>query len=187
MPFYALKDREPRVHPEAYVHPLAVLIGDVRIAAGCYIGPGAALRADWGGIRLGAGSNVQENCVIHVRPGDLVTLGTDCHVGHGAIIHGAVVGSRVLVGMGAILFDAVVVDDEATIAAGAVLLEGFRVPRRAIVAGVPAKVVGEASEELLERKRRGTALYQTLPPLYRDHLRELPLGSVLEKGPQMDP
>jgi len=183
MPFYALRDREPRVHPGAYVHPLAVLVGDVHIDDGCYIGPGAVLRADWGGIRVGKGSNIQENCVVHVRPGDEVRLGADCHVGHGAIIHGAVLEERVLVGMGAILFDGVLVGADSIIGAGAVLTEGFQVPPRAVVAGVPAKVVGNASDELLRRKRAGTALYQTLPPLYREHLREVPMGEVKPLAP----
>jgi len=154
------------------------VVGDVHISDGCYIGPGAALRGDWGGIRVGKGSNIQENCVVHVRPKEEVRLGVDCHVGHGAIIHGAVVEDRVLVGMGAILFDGVRVGADAIIGAGAVLTEGFQVPPRAIMAGVPAKIVGEASDALLRRKRAGTALYQTLPPLYREHLREVPLKAV---------
>jgi carbonic anhydrase/acetyltransferase-like protein (isoleucine patch superfamily) len=178
MPIYALKDREPRVHPGAYIHPKAVLIGDVHIGDGCYIGPGAVLRADWGTIRVGKGSNVQENCVVHVKPGDEVRLGVDCHVGHGAIIHGAVVEDRVLVGMGSILFDDVHVGADSVIGAGAVLPQGFQVPPGSVVAGVPAKVMGQASDELLQRKRAGTALYQTLPPLYREHLREIPAEEV---------
>lgn len=178
MPFYALQEREPTVHPEAFVHPRAVVIGEVEIGANCYIGPGAVLRADWGVIRVGRGTNVQENCVVHVRPGEEVCLGADCHVGHGALIHGARIEDRVLVGMGAILMDGVRVGLEAIVAAGAVLTEGFQVPSRKIVAGVPARVVGEVTEELLERKRWGTALYQTLPPLYREHLRQIPEGSL---------
>lgn len=178
MPFYALQERQPKVHPEAFVHPLAVLIGEVEIGANCYVGPGAVLRADWGAIKVGRGSNVQENCVVHVRPGQEVCLGADCHVGHGALIHGAMIEERVLVGMGAILLDGVRVGSEAIVAAGAVLTEGFQVAPRKIVAGVPAKVVGHVTEEHLERKAWGTALYQTLPPLYREHLREIPEGCV---------
>jgi phenylacetic acid degradation protein len=179
MPFYALKDKVPRVHPRAYVHPMAVVLGDVHIHEGCYIGPGAVLRADWGGIRIARGSNIQENCVVHVRPQREVVLGEDCHVGHGAIIHGAVVEDRVLVGMGAILFDGVRVGADAIIGAGSVLPEGFVVPPRSVVAGVPARIVKEATEEILERKRRGTALYQTLPELYGQHLREIPPDELL--------
>ncbi len=178
MPFYTLQDREPRVHPGAYVHPVAVIIGDVHIQEGCYIGPGAVLRADWGGIRIGRGSNVQENCVVHVRPGEEAQLGIDCHVGHGAIIHGAKLEDRVLVGMGAILFEGVRVGADSVIGAGSVLPEGFQVPPRSLVTGVPAKIRGEVPEEILKRKRAGTAMYQTLPELYRQHLKEIPPGQV---------
>ncbi len=175
MPFYAFQDREPRVHPGAYVHPMAVVVGDVELEDNCYVGPGAVLRADWGAIRVGAGSNLQENSVVHVRPQDEVRLGAECHVGHGAIIHGAVVEDRVLIGMGAILMDGVVVGMESVVGAGAVLKEGFHVPPRSMVAGVPAKVVGEVTEELMERKRWGTALYQSLPRLYMEQLIEIPI------------
>lgn len=173
MPCYSLEGREPKVHPKAYVHPLAVVIGDVEIEEGCYVGPGAVLRADWGVIRIASGSNVQENCVIHVRPGEVVSLGEDCHVGHGAIIHGATLGKRILIGMGAILMDGVKVGDDAIIGAGALLTEGFEVPQATMVAGVPARIVGEVSPELKERKRMGTSLYQTLPSLYRERLKEV--------------
>ncbi len=174
MPCYGIGEREPRVHPEAYVHPFAVVIGDVEIGEGCYVGAGAVLRADWGTIRIARGSNVQENCVIHVRPNEVVSLGEDCHVGHGAIIHGATLGQRILVGMGAILMDGVRVGDDAIIGAGALLTEGFEVPQATIVAGVPARIMGEVTFELKERKKIGTSLYQTLPSLYRNHLREIP-------------
>lgn len=179
MPFYALKDKVPRVHPRTYVHPLAVVLGDVHILEGCYIGPGAVLRADWGGIRIERGSNVQENCVVHVRAQKVARLGEDCHVGHGAIIHGATVEDRVLVGMGAILFEGVHVGAEAIIGAGSVLPEGFVVPPRTVVGGVPARILKEASAEMLERKRQGTARYQTLPQLYGEHLREISPGELL--------
>jgi phenylacetic acid degradation protein len=178
MPFYGLRDRVPRVHATAYVHPLAVVLGDVHIFERCYIGPCAVLRADWGGIRIGKGSNIQENCVVHVRPQEVARLGEDCHVGHGAIIHGAMIEDRVLVGMGAILFDGVRVGADAIVGAGSVLPEGFVVPPRAVVGGVPARILKEASDDLLERKRRGTVLYQSLPGLYGKHLREIPPEEV---------
>jgi phenylacetic acid degradation protein len=173
MPYYAFKDKKPRVHPTAYVHPLAVLLGDVEIGEGCYIGPGAILRGDWGRIRVGRLSNVQENCVFHAGPDASVQMGDECHVSHGAIIHGATLEERVHIGMGAILFDGVHVGRESVVGAGSVLLGGFKVPPRMRVAGVPARILGEVSEELARSNRLGAALYQGLPALYRDHLREI--------------
>jgi phenylacetic acid degradation protein len=173
MAFYALEARIPKVHSQAYVHPDAVVIGDVTVDRGCYIGPGAVLRADWGCISIKEGSNIQENCVLHARPDDAVQLEADCHVGHGAIIHGAKLEAKVLVGMGAILFDGVQVGAQAIIGAGSVLPEGFVVPPRSIVAGVPAKIIREASDEELANKAWGTALYQKLPELYSRCLREV--------------
>lgn len=173
MPYYALKDKKPMVHPSAYVHPLAVVLGDVQIGEGCYIGPGAVLRGDWGRIRVERLSNIQENCVLHAGPDAVVQMGPECHVSHGAIIHGAILEERVHIGMGAILFDGVHVGKEAVVGAGSVLLAGFNVPPRTRVAGVPARILGEVSEELARSNRLGAALYQGLPALYRDHLREI--------------
>ena len=178
MPFYALDGKEPKIHETAFVHPDAVVVGDVEIKGNCYIGPGAVLRADWGSIRIGTGSNIQENCVIHARPGETAFLDTDSHVGHGALIHGSTLEPRVLVGMGSILFDHVHVGYDVIIGAGSLLLEGFKVPPKTIVAGVPAKVIGEISETQLKRKEEGTALYQTLPDIYNKQLRKIPSGEV---------
>ncbi len=181
MPYYAFKDKRPTIHPTAYVHPLAVLLGDVVIGEGCYIGPGAILRGDWGRIRVGRLSNVQENCVLHAGPDALVQMGDECHVSHGAIIHGATLEERVHIGIGAILLDGVYVGTGAVVGAGSVLLVGFKVPPRMRVAGVPARILGEVSEELARSNRLGSALYQGLPSLCRDHLREITLEEALAR------
>jgi phenylacetic acid degradation protein len=134
MTLYEFEGKRPEVHPDAFVHPEAVIIGGVTLDADCYVGAGAVLRGDWGDIVVAKGSNVQENCVIHARPDEVVRLGPSSHVGHRAILHGCTLCTHVLVGMGAILHDGVVVGDEAVIASGCVLLEGMQVP--------PGKLVG---------------------------------------------
>ncbi len=115
---------------------------------------------------------------MHVRLDDLVEIGADCSVGHGALLHGARLKDRVLVGMGAILMDHVQVGEDVIIGAGSVLLEGFQVPDRSVVVGVPAQVIGEVSQEAMNKKRMGVVRYQGLPPLYKAHLREIPPGEV---------
>lgn len=160
--FYSFKGFVPVVHPSAYVHPQACVTGNVLIGADCYIGPGAALRGDWGGIVLENGCNVQENCTIHMFPGFTVTLSEGAHIGHGAVIHGAQIGKNCLIGMNAVVMDRVIVGDESIIGALSLLLEGMQIPRRSLVVGNPAKIVKSVSDEQLNWKTRGTALYQTL-------------------------
>ncbi|RYD52793.1 MAG: transferase hexapeptide repeat family protein [Sphingobacteriales bacterium] len=161
--FYAFKGFIPVVHPTAFVHPQAVVTGNVIIGAHCYIGPGAALRGDWGGIVLEEGCNVQENCTIHMFPGITITLHAGAHIGHGAIVHGATIGENCLIGMNAVLMDEVVVGKESVIGALAFVPAGTKIPERSVVVGNPAKVVKQVSDEMLNWKTRGTALYQALP------------------------
>ena len=173
MPFYEFEGKRPQVHANAFVHPEAVVIGGVTLGAGCYVGAGAVLRGDWGDIVVGEGSNVQENCVIHVRPGEVVRLGPSSHVGHGAILHGCTLGEHVLVGMGAILHDDVLVGDGAVIASGCVLLEGTEVPPDKLVVGVPGRVVGDVRPEQRVFWELGTRLYQGLPERCHASLRRI--------------
>lgn len=173
MALYEFEGKRPKIASSAFVHPEAVIIGGVTIGEQCYIGPGAVLRGDWGDIEVADGSNIQDNCVIHSRPGDVVRLGSASHVGHGAIIHGASLGEHVLVGMGAILHDDVFVGDGSIIGAGCVVLEGTQIPPNSLVVGVPGKVVGRVSEEQAALMWWGTRLYQALPERCRNGLKRL--------------
>lgn len=152
----------PVVDPTAFVHPSAVLIGDVLVAAGCYVGPAACLRGDFGRLELRAGANVQDCCVLHGFPGTDTIVEEDGHIGHGAILHGCVVGRNALVGMNAVVNDNAVVGESAIVAAMAFVKAGMVVPARTLVAGVPAKVVRALTEAELAWKVEGTQSYQEL-------------------------
>jgi phenylacetic acid degradation protein len=159
---YRFEDKIPQVDPGAYVHPQAVLIGEVSVAAGCFIGAGAALRADLGRIEIGAGSNVQENCVLHMNPEKAVIVGQGVIVAHGAILHDAVVEDRAFIGMAAVLLAGVRVGAEAMVAAGSLLPAGMEVPPGHLALGNPAKLRGPLGPERRAATARGLALYQEL-------------------------
>lgn len=161
--FYSFKGFVPVVHPTSFVHPQAAVTGNVIIGRDCYIGPGAALRGDWGGIVLEDGCNVQENCTIHMFPGVTVFLRAGAHIGHGAIIHGAEIGRNCLVGMNAVIMDRVVLGEESIVGALTLIKEGERIPPRSLVVGNPGKIIKQVSDEMIGWKTRGTRLYQELP------------------------
>ena len=170
MAFYTFEGKRPNVDPEAFVHPEAVLIGDVVIEAGAYIGAGAVLRGDIGFIRIGRGSNVQENCVIHTFPDKPATLHPDVHVGHGCILHGCEICSMVLVGMGSIVGDGAKINSRCLIGAGSFVPFGMEIPEGSLVMGSPARVIRAISKEQLDRISSGLAIYQDLA---RRHLTSL--------------
>jgi phenylacetic acid degradation protein len=178
--FYAFGEYIPVVHESAFVHPQAVVTGNVVIGKDVYIGPGAMLRGDWGGIDIGDGCNVQENCTIHMFPGITVRLKPGAHIGHGAIIHGALVGANCLVGMNSVIMDRVEIGDESIIGALTLVTEGTIIPPRSVVVGNPGKVIRSVSDEMLGWKTSGTAVYQRLPQDMRQQwrvcepLREIP-------------
>lgn len=161
--FYSFKGFQPVVHPSAFVHPQAAVTGNVIIGKDCYIGPGAALRGDWGGIVLEDGCNIQENCTIHMFPGVTVRLQEGAHIGHGAIIHGASIGKNVLVGMNAVLMDEAEIGDESIIGALTFIAAATKIPPRSLVVGNPGKIIKTVSDEMLAWKTKGTRLYQMLP------------------------
>jgi phenylacetic acid degradation protein len=160
---YAFKGFIPVVHPSAFIHPLASVTGNVIIGKDVYIGPGCALRGDWGGIEIADGCNVQENCTIHMFPGVTVRLDEAAHIGHGAIIHGAQVGKNVMVGMNAVIMDDVVIGDESIIGALSFVAAKTIIPPRSLVVGNPGKVIKTVSDDMIAWKTKGTALYQSLP------------------------
>jgi len=153
----------PVVHESSFVHPLAAVTGNVIIGRNCYIGPGAALRGDWGQIILEDGCNVQENCTIHMFPGITVLLKEGAHIGHGAVIHGAMIGKNCLVGMNAVIMDNVILEDECIVGALSFIKADERFEKRSLIAGNPAKKIKEVSDEMIGWKTEGTKLYQALP------------------------
>ncbi len=162
MPCYAIEDRIPVVDPTAFVHPTAVLIGEVVVGPGCYVGPCAVLRGDFGRIELRRGANLQDTCVMHGFPDGLTLVEENGHVGHGAVLHGCTIGRDALVGMNAVVMDRAVIGEAAMVAACAFVPTDMQVPPRALAAGTPAKVRRELAPEEIERKARGTRLYQEL-------------------------
>jgi len=162
MPVYSLEGITPVVHPDAFVHETAVLIGDVIIGADCYIGPNASLRGDFGRIIVERGANVQDTCVMHSFPGKDCVVESDGHVGHGAVLHGCRVRSNALIGMNAVVMDDVVIGSSSIVAASAFVAAGFECPPRSLVVGAPAKVKRVLSDKEVEWKTRGTQEYQQL-------------------------
>lgn len=160
------------VDPSAFIHPLAAVTGNVWIGKNVYIGPGAAIRGDWGRIVIEDGCNVQESCTIHMFPGVTVLLKEGAHIGHGAIVHGAIIGRNCLIGMNSVIMDNVEIEDECIVGAMSFVKAGEKIPRRSLIAGNPAKLIREVSEEMLRWKTEGTALYQALPGEMRESWRE---------------
>lgn len=163
MSIYEFKGYKPVVHESAYVHPNATVTGNVIIGKDVYIGPGAAIRGDWGEIIIEDGCNVQENCTIHMFPGVTVTLKKAAHIGHGAIIHGGTIGENSLVGMNAVVMDNAVVGKECIIGALCFVPTEMIIPDRKVVVGNPAKIVKDVTDEMIQWKSEGTKLYQGLP------------------------
>lgn len=160
---YRFNGYTPVVHPSSFIHPQAAVTGNVIIGKNVYIGPGAAIRGDWGEIIIEDGCNVQENCTIHMFPGTSVILKEGAHVGHGAIIHGAILGKNCLIGMNAVIMDDVVIGNESIIGALCFVPAKMEIPDRKIVVGNPAKIVKDVSDEMIHWKTKGTELYQQLP------------------------
>ena len=183
---YEFKGFVPVIPEDTFVHPHAMLIGNVILGDGCYIGPGASLRGDFGRIVVGDGANVQDNCILHSFPGRDAVVEPDGHIGHGAILHGCTIGRNALVGMNAVIMDGVILGAESIVGAQAFVRGETVVPPRSMVVGSPAKVIREVTEKEVAWKTRGTAEYQQLA---RDCLAGLtpvaPLGRVEENRPEM--
>ncbi len=159
---YAIDGVIPVVDPTAFVHPSAVLIGDVIIGPGCYVGPCAVLRGDFGRLVMEAHANLQDTCVVHGAPGTDTVIGEQGHIGHGAVIHGARIGRDALVGMNAVVMDGADIGESVIVAAMSFVKAGMQVPPRSLVLGSPARVVRELTTEEIAWKRKGTQEYQQL-------------------------
>lgn len=183
---YSFKGYTPVIDESSFVHPLSAVTGNVIVGKNCYIGPGAALRGDWGQIIIEDGCNVQENCVVHMFPGLKVLLKEGAHIGHGAIIHGATIGRNCLVGMNAVIMDDVELGDECIVGALTLIKQDEKIPARSLVAGNPGKIIKQVSDEMINWKTEGTKLYQLLPKEMFENwaacepLRELPADRAIQ-------
>ncbi len=190
---YAFDGVVPVVHPTAFVHPAAVLIGDVIVGANCYVGPLACLRGDFGRIVMGAGSNLQETCVVHSFPDLEVEIGEEGHIGHGAVLHGCRVGRNAMVGMNAVVMDEAEIGENAIVAAMAFVKAKERIPPNSLAVGTPARVVRELSDKEIQWKREGTGVYRALAAEARDKLVKCEPLAAVEPGrrriaaPKYDP
>lgn len=185
---YEFNKYRPVIHRSAFVHKMATVIGNVQIGKDVYIGPGAAIRGDWGEIIIEDGCNVQENCVIHMFPGITVLLKESAHVGHGAIIHGATIGKNSLIGMNAVIMDHVTIGAECIIGALCFIPAEMNIPQRKVVVGNPAKIIKDVSDEMLEWKTEGTHLYQQLPKQNYSMLKACkPLRTAPKNLPKQNP
>lgn len=169
---YEFKGTKPVIHPSAFIHPQASIIGDVHIGKNVYIGSGASLRGDIGRIIVGDGSNIQENCILHMFPGKSVILGENCHIGHGAIVHGAELGSNCLVGMNSVIMDDVLMGEECIVGAMTFVPAEKTFERRSLIVGNPAKKIKDVSDEMIDWKTEGTKLYQELCKESNESLKE---------------
>ncbi|MBW2962354.1 acyltransferase [Mesonia aestuariivivens] len=184
---YSFKGHIPVVHKSSFVHPLAAVTGNVIIGKDCYIGPGAAIRGDWGEIILEDGVNVQENCTVHMFPGKSIVLKKGAHVGHGAIIHGANLGENCLIGMNSVIMDDAEIGDECIVGAMAFVKAATKISKRSLVVGNPAKVIKQVSDEMIAWKTAGTKLYQRLPSDCHESLRAVePLREIPKDRPQQE-
>lgn len=184
---YSFKGFIPVIHESSFVHPLAAVTGNVIIGKYCYIGPGAAIRGDWGQIILEDGVNVQENCTVHMFPGKSITLKESAHIGHGAIIHGANIGKNVLVGMNTVIMDDAEIGEESIVGAMAFVKAETIIPKRSLVVGNPAKVIKQVSDEMIAWKTKGTQLYQQLPADCHESLKAVePLREVPKNLPTQE-
>jgi len=161
--FYEFKGFKPVIDESSFIHPQAAITGNVIIGKNVYVGPGAALRGDWGAIIIEDGCNIQENCTIHMFPGVTVRLKESAHIGHGAIIHGASIGRNCLVGMNAVIMDDVILGDECIVGALSFIKANVEIPKRSLVTGNPATIIKKVSDEMMNWKTEGTQLYQSLP------------------------
>jgi carbonic anhydrase/acetyltransferase-like protein (isoleucine patch superfamily) len=168
MPLYTFEGKTPKISEDSYVHPQATIIGAVSIGKKCFIGPGAVLRGDLGEIEVGDGTNIQDNCVLHADK--KIVISHNIIIGHGAIIHDAILKSGVVVGMGAVVMNGVVAEEDVIIGAGSVVKERFKIPKGKIAVGNPARIVTNVHEEVKQKILDGVKHYQELSERYKKGL-----------------
>lgn len=184
---YSFKGFIPVVHESSFVHPQSAVTGNVVIGKNVYIGPGAAIRGDWGAIIIEDGCNVQENCTLHMFPGTTVLLKENAHIGHGAVIHGATIGRNCLIGMNSVIMDNVVLEDECIVGAMSFIKADEQYPSRSLIAGNPAKIIKQVSDEMIAWKTKGTQMYQQLPKEMHEHFEACePLRNIPDDQPQQE-
>jgi len=187
VPCYRLEGVTPVVHPSAYVHPTAVLIGDVIVGPNCYVGPGAVMRGDFGQLVLEDGANLQDTCVMHGFPGFVTRVARDGHIGHGAVLHGCVVERDAMVGMNAVVMDGAVISECSIVAAAAFVKAGFECPPQSLVLGSPAKVKRALTDEEVAWKQQATREYQRLTNRCRERMEPCePLSELDANRPHLD-
>lgn len=185
---YAFKGFIPVVHESSFIHPQAAVTGNVIIGKNVYVGPGAAIRGDWGGIIIEDGCNIQENCTIHMFPGVTVVLKEGAHIGHGAVVHGAVIGKNCLIGMNSVIMDNVELGNECVVGALSFIRANEKIAPRSLLIGNPARIVKQVSDEMINWKTAGTRLYQALPAEMHEHwepcepLREIPASRPVQES-----
>jgi phenylacetic acid degradation protein len=188
MPCYEIDGIRPVIDPAAFVHPTAILIGDVIIGPRCYVGPAASIRGDFGRIVFEEGANLQDTCVVHGFPHADTVVEVDGHIGHGAVLHGCVIKRNALVGMNAVVMDEAVVGESAMVAACAFVKAAMVIPPRMLAAGIPAKILRELSADELEWKVAGTREYQNLAVRSLATMREVqPLAAVEPDRKRIEP
>ena len=184
---YEFDGIKPVIHESSFIHPLAAVTGNVIIGKDVYVGPGAAIRGDWGKIIIEDGCNVQENCVIHMFPGVTLILKEGAHIGHGAIIHGVTIGKNCLVGMNAVIMDNVELGDECIVGALTFIKADEKIPARSLVVGNPSRIIKQVSDEMMNWKTEGTKLYQQLPKEMYESWKECePLRETIKESKVQD-
>jgi carbonic anhydrase/acetyltransferase-like protein (isoleucine patch superfamily) len=187
MAVYEFNGFKPVIKESSFIHPLAAVIGNVIIGENVYVGPGAAIRGDWGQIIIEDGCNVQENCTIHMFPGTTTRLKKGAHIGHGAIIHGGTIGENCLIGMNSVVMDDVNMEEECIIGALCFVPAKMHLPKRSLAVGNPAKIIKEVSDEMIAWKTKGTALYKALPADCFKTLKECePLREIEVNRPEQE-
>lgn len=187
MKVYSIDGITPVVDPTAYVHPTAVLIGDVIVGPGCYVGPAACLRGDFGRLELKKGANLQDTCVMHGFPGTDTVVEEDGHIGHGAVLHGCVIGKNALVGMNSVIMDGAIIGESSIVAAMSFVKAKMEVAPRTLVAGSPARVIKELTDKEIDWKSAGTRQYQDLAIRSMNTMQEVEaLTEVEADRPRLD-